>query len=100
MSTKFGPCLSGFLIAALFPATAPAAVHTVPAGETLTLKEDLVLTGDDVLEVQGTAAKRCTVVGNGHALRTAGKWTGRVRLLHCDCRGLGTAARPGLDLAA
>jgi hypothetical protein len=100
MSTNFGPALLGILAAALFPAAAPATVHTVPAGETLTLKEDLVLSGDDVLEVQGTAAKRCTVVGNGHTIRTAGKWTGRVRILHCDCRGLGTATKPGLDLVA
>src|SRR5262245_23777196 len=65
------------------------AAPTVEAGKTLTLKEDLVLTGDDSLVINGTADNRCTLVGNGHRIRSQGKWTGSVRLRHCDVRQLG-----------
>ena len=37
-----------------------AADHSVEAGQTLTLTQDLVLGGNDVLEVKGTPDKRCT----------------------------------------
>src|SRR4051794_3207735 len=63
--------------------------HALAAGQSLSLKADLVLTGDDVLEVRGTADKRCTVDGNGHRVRTAPGWRGHVRVAHCDLRGLG-----------
>jgi len=73
---------------------APAVTNQViEAGQTLTLKEDLVLTGDDVLEIKGTADKRCAIVGNGHRIRSKGKWTGSVRIRHCDVRGLGAPAK-------
>src|SRR5207302_1049211 len=77
-----------------------AATHVVAAGQTLTLKADLVLAGDDVLEVRGTAAKRCTILGNDHRIRTAPGWKGHVRVTHCDLRGLGTAKLPSVDLSA
>ena len=37
--------------------------------ETLTLTEDLVLSGEGVLDIQGTAEKPCTIAGNGHRIR-------------------------------
>jgi hypothetical protein len=64
----------------------------VKAGETLTLTEDLVLEVRDSLDVQGTPQQPCVVVGNGHSIRTAEKWTGRLRLVHAELRGLGAAA--------
>jgi hypothetical protein len=84
--------MTRLLLLAAFALASPAfAAPTVEAGNTLTLKEDLVLTGDDSLEINGTADLRCTLVGNGHRIRSQGKWTGSVRLRHCDVRQLGTA---------
>src|SRR4051794_26175818 len=47
-----------------------AARHVVEPGQTLTLDEDLVLAGNDSLEVRGTPEKRCTLVGNNHRIRS------------------------------
>jgi hypothetical protein len=66
---------------------------TIPPGETLELKEDFVLTGDDVLEINGTAEKRCTLVGNDFCIRSEGNWTGSIKLRHCDVKGLGAAVK-------
>ncbi|HUW57278.1 MAG TPA: hypothetical protein VMZ92_11645, partial [Planctomycetota bacterium] len=74
------------LLAAALCAPADAGVRQVKAGETLTLAEDLVLSGDDVLDVAGTEAAPCTIVGNGHAIRTNGDWTGRLSLVRCTLR--------------
>ncbi len=95
----------------LVPSQTLAAARTVEAGQTLDLKEDLVLAGDDTLEVRGTPERRCTVLGNGHRIRSQARWTGALRIRHCDLRGLGSPARltdegsriqtefPALDLA-
>jgi ferric-dicitrate binding protein FerR (iron transport regulator) len=64
----------------------------VKAGETLALTEDLVLAGDDSLDVQGTASSRCAIEGNRHRIRTSGAWTGRLRISSCDLRELGPLA--------
>lgn len=85
--------LAACALVALSPAPAAVTGPLVEAGQTLTLKEDLVLTGDDVLEVKGTSEKRCTIVGNGFRIRTKGNWTGSVRIRHCDVRGLGAPAK-------
>src|SRR5262245_57171482 len=74
-------------------ATRANADHTVESGETFVLKEDLFLTGNDVLDIKGTADRRCTLVGNGHRIRSQDQWTGSVRIRHCDVRGLGAPAR-------
>jgi hypothetical protein len=67
-----------------------AATHKVEAGQTHTLKEDLVLTEDDALEINGTPEKRCTLIGNNHRIRSAGKWTGSVKINHCTLQKLGS----------
>ena len=41
----------------LLPASSLAASRTLKAGEVLGVSEDIVLSGDDVLEVQGTAVR-------------------------------------------
>ena len=64
-----------------------------PAGDTLNLQQDLVLSGDDTLEINGTADKRCQLVGNHHAIKTKGDWTGSIRIRHCDIRQLGAPAK-------
>jgi hypothetical protein len=73
---------------ALLPASA-GKDRVIEAGQTMMLKEDLVLSGSDVLEIKGTTDKRCTIVGNGHCIRSACKWGGSVRIRHCDIRKLG-----------
>lgn len=85
--------------------------ETVEAGQTLALKEDLVLTGADSLEIKGTPDRRCTLLGNGHRIRTKGDWTGSVRIRNCDIHQLGAVAKltddgsriatefPAIDLA-
>jgi hypothetical protein len=82
--------LGGLLL--LGPA-ASAATHIIEAGQTYTLTEDLVLTGHDVLEVRGTAEKRCTLVGNEQRIRSADKWTGTVKITHCTLQKFGAAPR-------
>src|SRR5690242_17760252 len=82
---------AGLLIAS-FPAPSRAG-QTVEAGQTLSLKEDLVLTGEESLDVKGTAERRCTLAGNGFRIRTKGPWTGCVRIRHCDVRRLGAPAK-------
>jgi len=61
----------------------------VEAGETHTLAEDLVLSGQDTLEIRGTAEKRCTLKANRHRIRTSGEWAGRIRISYCDLVELG-----------
>src|SRR5438105_2692406 len=78
---------------AVSPSMTFAAAHVLEAGETRTLKEDLVLSGEDTLEIRGSADQRCTVVGNGHAIRSDGKWTGSVKIAHCTLQKLGAAPK-------
>jgi hypothetical protein len=83
--------LAAFTLATMLPAPA-FADQVVEAGQTLALKTDLVLTGTDSLDIKGTPGARCTLTGNGHRIRSRGKWTGFVRIRHCDVRRLGAAA--------
>lgn len=83
------PC---WLLTLLLPAT-PAAHHVVEAGQTYSLNEDLVLTGDDVLEVKGTPEKHCTLAGNHHRIRSGDKWSGSVKITHATLRKLGAPAQ-------
>lgn len=83
-------------LAACLAAGAPTgavADQVVEAGQTFELKEDLVLSGKESLEIKGAPDRRCTLVGNGHAIRSKGEWTGSVRIRHCDVRQLGAAAK-------
>lgn len=77
----------------LFASAAAAADHVVEAGQTLALKNDLVLEGNDTLDIKGTPDQRCTLQGNGFRIRTADKWTGSLTIRHCDIRKLGAAAK-------
>ena len=72
----------------------------IEAGQTLTLTEDLVLSGSDTLDIRGTPDRRCVIVGNGHRIRTQEKWTGRVRITSCDVRSLGTDKLHALEVKA
>lgn len=89
-------CLVGWCALGFAPPLA-AGTKTVRAGETLQLQEDLVLTGDDVLEINGTADQPCTLVGNQHCVRSNAKWTGAVKITHCSLQKLGEPAKRGKD---
>ncbi|HYT87430.1 MAG TPA: right-handed parallel beta-helix repeat-containing protein [Gemmataceae bacterium] len=82
----------------LLPASAFAASRTLQAGQILGISEDLVLSGDDALEVNGTAEKPCRIDANGQQLRTSADWKGRIRVRYCEFRSLGTATKPALDV--
>lgn len=82
-----------FLWLCTFPLWSAAATHVVEPGETYTLKEDLVLTGNDSLEVKGTPEKPCTLAGNNQRIRSDGKWSGSVKITHCTVRKLGGPPR-------
>jgi hypothetical protein len=92
--------LAGFCCLLVLSGAARAASRTLRAGQVLGVSEDIVLTGDDTLDVQGTAEKPCRLDGNGQTIRTRGAWTGHVRVAHCEFRGLGSARAPALDLTA
>lgn len=74
-----------------------ATAHVTEAGQTFTMKEDIVLAGDDSLEVKGTPERSCTIIGNQQRIRSTGKWTGRVKIQHCTLRRLGAPARVAGD---
>src|SRR4029078_9461050 len=70
------------------------------AAQVLGISEDLVLAGDDVLEVNGTAQKPCRIDANCQQIRTTPDWRARIKGTHCECRGVGTAKTPALDITA
>lgn len=74
---------------ALMASPARATDTTVAAGETLTLTQDLVLSGGDNLTIAGMAEKPCTVEGGNFEIKTSGKWTGKVKVSHCTLKLLG-----------
>src|SRR5262249_50582293 len=82
------------------PGAAAAASRTVGPGQVVGMGEDWVLDADDVLEVNGTADRPCRIDADARQLRSAPGWHGRVRITHCEVRGLGSAKLPALDLAA
>jgi hypothetical protein len=65
----------------------------VEAGQTYTLREDVILDGDDVLEVRGTPEKPCVLAGNRHRIRSGAKWAGSLKITHCTIRDLGSLPR-------
>jgi hypothetical protein len=95
-----GTLAAAVCLCLMLPSRAEAGSRTLKAGEVLGVSEDVVLAGDDVLLVQGTAEKPCRLDGNGQQIRTADGWRGRVEVRHCEFRGLGSAAKPALDLTA
>src|SRR5262249_9088285 len=95
-----GVIAAGTVLVLLSPSSAPAASRTLKAGDVLPISEDFILAGGDVLEINGTPEKRCRIDATGQTIRTAADWSGRIKISHCDFRGLGSATHPALDLAA
>ena len=72
---------------------AEAASVTIQAGQTYSLGPgDLVLTGPDTLDANGTVDSPCVIVGNGHAI-VANALTGHVKIQNCILQGLGGTTR-------
>lgn len=61
----------------------------VAAGQTVTMDDDLFLSGSDSIDINGTADKPCIVIGNGHQIKTKGEWTGRFKANCCTFKDLG-----------
>lgn len=79
---------------------AQAASRTIQAGQIVGISEDIVLSGDDVFEVLGTAERPCRLDANGQQIRTSGEWRGHVKIQHCELRAFGSAKLPAIDLTA
>jgi hypothetical protein len=75
-------------------ASGGAAGGSAPA-PSLSLDADIVLTGDDSLEL---GDEPCVIEGNGHAIRSVEPWHGNLWLHDCRLIGLGSEAVPSLDL--
>jgi hypothetical protein len=67
----------------------PAPVHA----RTITLTQDLVLTGANALDWSDA-----TVIGNGFRVTSAAGYSGTVRIENALVRGLGSFTAPGLDV--
>ena len=100
MRTLFGLTLAACCVWQPVSGAARAASRTLEAGAVLGVGEDIVLKGDDVLEVNGTREKPCRIDANAQQIRTAEGWRGRVRVRFCEFRGLGSAKKPALDITA
>ncbi|HEY4106132.1 MAG TPA: hypothetical protein VGM44_19670, partial [Polyangiaceae bacterium] len=95
----FGVSIVG---ASLFVAgSARATSVSIAAGQTYTLSADLVLSGADTLEANGTVASPCIIAGNGHAI-VANALTGQIKIQDCVFQGLGAdmETSPALDITA
>jgi hypothetical protein len=68
------------------PASFPLAVKP---GQTVSLEGDVILTGEAVFDIQGTAEQPCVIVGNGYQVKTKGQWTGRLKAAYCTFKQLG-----------
>jgi hypothetical protein len=86
---KFPRAAFACCLLVVLPPPSAAAPVVVEAGRTLTLTDDLVLTGADTLEIKGTAERPCTLVGNRHRVRAGAGWTGSLKITHCTIKNLG-----------
>lgn len=84
-------CFAVLLVAILFAGAgrAEAANVVVIAGQQHTLTEDLVLRGEDSLDIRGTAEQPCELVGGRKQIQAAADWRGTVKITHCRVRELG-----------
>jgi len=64
-----------------------------PHANTVTLTQDLVLSGSQSLNWSDA-----TVAGNGHVVSSANGWTGSLTIQNCHVSGLGGLAAAGIDV--
>src|SRR4051812_35132678 len=88
------------LAVTLIALPASAASRIISAGQTVGIGEEIVLAGDDVLEVNGTADKPCRLDANTQQIRSAPGWRGHVKIRHCELRSFGSAKKSAIDLVA
>jgi hypothetical protein len=79
---------------------AVAASKTIGPGQAVGVSENIVLSGEDVLEINGTAERPCRLDANNQQIKTTGDWTGRIIIRHCEFRCMGTAKVPCIDVTA
>lgn len=77
------------------PSDACAASVVIEAGKTHTLNADLVLDGDDTLQMLGTPEKPCTLNGNRHCIYAGPKWNGLLKITHTTIHDLGGLPKRG-----
>src|SRR5262245_51074250 len=86
------------IVAAARPASATDT--TVAPGASLTLSDDLVLSGTDSFVAGASGGSRCTIDGASHRIKTMYGWTGRIVIASCDASNLGTDVLHGIDVLA
>jgi hypothetical protein len=74
--------------------------HHLPPGQTLTLTADLLLEGNNTLDLSGTPDQPCIIDGQNHQIRTAPAWKGQISITHTRINNLGTAQAPAIDVNA
>jgi len=75
------------------PSAWPAS-KTLKAGEVMGMGENFILSGDDFLDVQGSAEKPCRIDANCQQIKTTADWRGWIKVRHCEFRSLGSAKIP------
>jgi hypothetical protein len=95
--SRAGTAVATTLVAVLIPARAPSGAQgralVSEAGQTHILKDDLVLDGEDTLQIRGTAEQPCILIGNRHRIYSGPKWTGSLAITHTTIRDLGGVPR-------
>lgn len=71
---------------------------SVPVTSGYDLSGDIVLSGDQTLELGADDAGACRIVGNGHGIRSVGSWSGHLVLRDCTIVGLGSASTEAIAL--
>jgi hypothetical protein len=69
-------------------------------GQVLGMSEDIILSGDDSLIVNGTAEKPCRIDANCQQILATQDWRGQIRVSYCQFRSLGSAQKPAIDVTA
>jgi hypothetical protein len=62
------------------------------------LSADIVLTGDDSLDLSSNDAGPCRLIGNGYAIRSRGTWVGHLSIRGCFVQDLGSASVAAIAL--
>src|SRR4051812_20212468 len=100
MSMRFATLVSLVFLAGFTTSPAVAASKTIGPGQAYGMGEDIVLSGDDTLLVNGTSDRPARIDANNQQIKTKGDWTGKIVIRHCEFRCLGTAKVPAIDLTA
>lgn len=80
--------------------SAPVTIYVDPpavtSGPVFDLTSDIVLSGTQVANYEGTQANPCTINGNGYQIRSAAGFVGSLKIANCNVRNLGTASAQSL----